>query len=132
MTATHSKDAGVELVALLKQQRLTYHQLKILTDRRDQLADIDSPELALQFIFGRRKLLQKLNEIESKLRPIKAHWERVADHCDPDDAAEACELALEVNEIVEELESARENYQVAPLALVEHCRFSEVFAPAQV
>ena len=130
MTATHGMDAGVQLVALLKQQRLTYPQLKILTDRRGQMVGSDSPELALQFIFGRRKLLQKLNEIESKLRPIKAQWGRIADQCDSKEIAHACELAAEVGEIVEELESADEAFGATPLP--ERCRFDEVFAPATV
>lgn len=69
MTATHSMDAGVELVALLKQQRCLYHQFKILADRQRQLGAMDAGELALQFIFGRRKLVQKLTQIAAKLRP---------------------------------------------------------------
>ena len=63
----HNTDIGVELLFLLRQQRYLYHQLKILTDRQQQLAGTTSPELLLGLISGRRKLVEKLRELESKL-----------------------------------------------------------------
>ncbi len=131
MTATHSMDAGVELVALLKQQRCLYHQFKILAERQSQLDAMDAGELALQFIFGRRKLVQKLTQIAGKLRPIKANWERVADHIRPKQMSQVYEMAHEVDEIIDELESSAEGQKVF-LSVVEHCRLSDVISTVQV
>jgi predicted RNA-binding protein with EMAP domain len=131
MTATHSTDAGVGLVALLKQQRCFYHQFKILAERQSQLGAMESGELSLQFIFGRRKLVEKLTQISGKLRPIKANWARVADHIRAEQMSQVYEMAHEVDEIIDELESSAEGQKVF-LSVVEHCRLSDVISTVQV
>ena len=131
MTSTHSMDAGVELVALLKKQRCFYHQFKILSERQSQLGGMDAGELSLQFIFGRRKLVEKLTQISCKLRPIKANWERVSENIRSEQMISVYEMAHEVDELIEELESSGADQSVS-LSVVEHCRLSDVFSRVQV
>ncbi len=131
MTATHSMDAGVELVALLKQQRCFYHQFKILAERQSELGGVEGDELSLQFIFGRRKLVEKLRQISGKLRPIKANWARVAEHIRAEQMIDVYEMAHDVDELIDELESAYEEQNVS-FSVVEHCRLSDVFSMVHV
>ena len=127
MTATHSMDAGVELVALLKQQRYFYHQFKILTERQNESDGTEAGELSLQFIFGRRKLVEKLTQISDKLRPIKSNWSRVAEQIRDEQMIHVYEMSHAVDEIIDELESTGEDQNVS-LSMVEHCRLSDVFS----
>jgi hypothetical protein len=131
MTATHSMDAGVELMALLKQQRCFYHQFKILSERQSESEGVEAGELSLQFIFGRRKLVEKLTQISGKLRPIKANWARVAEHIRAEQMSDVYEMAHDVDGFIDELESADEEQNVS-LPVVEHCRLSDVFSTVHV
>jgi hypothetical protein len=124
-------DAGVELVALLKQQRCFYHQFKILAERQSESDGVEAGELSLQFIFGRRKLLEKLRQISGKLRPIKANWARVAEHIRAEQMSDVYEMAHDVDELIDELESADEEQNVS-FSVVEHCRLSDVFSRVHV
>ena len=131
MTATHSTDAGVGLVALLKQQRYFYHQFKLLAERQSESDGVEAGELSLQFISGRRKLVEKLTQISGKLRPIKANWARVAEHIRVEQMIDVYEMAHEVDELIDELESAGEGQNLS-LSVVEHCRLSDVFSTVHV
>ncbi len=127
----HNTDIGAELLFLLRQQRYLYHQLKILTDRQQQLAGMTSPELLLGLISGRRKLVEKLRELEGKLRPIKANWQKLSGRIGPEHKVQAHKMANQVQEIIGEILRAVPSETAQNLRLNENCRFDELFAEAQ-
>lgn len=121
-------DVGVELLFLLRQQRYLYHQLKILTDRQQQSAGTDSPELLLGFISGRRKLVEKLRELEDKLRAIKANWQKLFGRIGPEYKVQAGKIANQVQEIIGEILAAAPSEMAQKLPLSEDCRLDRLFA----
>jgi len=127
----HNTDIGAELLFLLRQQRYLYHQLKILTDRQQQLVGTNSPELLLGLISGRRKLVEKLRELEDKLRPIKANWQKLSGRIGPEHKVQAYKTANQVQEIIGEILRAVPSETAQNLRLNENCRFDELFAEPQ-
>lgn len=127
----HNSNAGVELLFLLRQQRCLYHQLKILTDRQQQLAGTDSPELLLEVIFGRRKLIEKLEELESKLRPVKANWQKLSGQIGREYKAQAHKIAHQVQEIIGGILAVTPSETAQNLPLQEDWKFDELFAKTQ-
>ncbi len=124
----HNTDIGAELLFLLRQQRYLYHQLKILTNRQQQLAGTGSPELLLEVISGRRKLVEKLRELDDKLRPIKANWQKLSSQVGPEHKARARKMANQVQEIIGEILAVAPSKTAQNLPLNENCRFDELFA----
>lgn len=127
----HNTDIGAELLFLLRQQRYLYHQFKILTDRQQQLAGTTSPELLLELISGRRKLVEKLRELEDKLRPIKANWQQLSGRIGPEHKVQAYKTANQVQEIIGEILRTVPSETAQNLRLNENWRFDELFAEAQ-
>jgi len=127
----YNTDIGAELLFLLRQQRYLYHQLKILTDRQQQLAGTNSPELLLGLISGRRKLVEKLRELEDKLRPIKANWQKLSGRIGPEHKIQAHKTANQVQEIIGEILRTVPSETAQNLRLNENWRFDELFAEAQ-
>ena len=127
-----NNEAGAELLFLLRQQRCLYHQFKMLSDRQRQLAGTDSPEQLLEVVFGRRKLLEKLRELDGKLRPIKANWQRLSAQIGPEHKAQAYKMANQVKEIVGEILAFFPSETVENLLVKENCRFDEVFVEPQL
>ena len=103
MKNKYNNNAGAELLFLLRQQRYLYHQLKMLTERQQQLAETNSPELLLGVITGRRKLIEKLQELDNKLRPIKANWEKFSSQIGSEYKVQAEKIVNQVQEIIEEI-----------------------------
>jgi hypothetical protein len=124
-------DIGAELLFLLRQQRYLYHQLKVLTVRQQQLAGTNSPELLLEFFSGRRKLIEKLRELDDKLRPIKANWQKLSGRIGPDYKVQAHKMANQVQEIIGEILTTASSETAQSLRLNENCRFDELFAEPQ-
>ncbi|MHC4658830.1 MAG: hypothetical protein ACYS83_06585 [Planctomycetota bacterium] len=124
-------EAGVELLSLLRQQRYLYHQLKILTDRQQQLAGTNSPELLLELISGRRKLVEKLCQLNDKLRPIKANWQKLSSKIKPEHKLQAKKMTNQVQETVREILAVTPSETAQNLPLRENFRFDELFAEPQ-
>lgn len=124
-------EVGTELLFLLRQQHCLYHQLKILTDRQQQLVGTDSPELLLEVISGRRKLLEKLHELDDKLRPVKANWPKLSSQIGSEQAVQVSKLANQVQEIIGQILAIAPSETVQNVALHENCRFDEIFAQPQ-
>lgn len=127
----HNSEAGVELLFLLRQQRYLYHQLKILTDRQHQLAGTNSPELLLEVIIGRRKLVEKLRELNDKLRPIKANWQKLSPQIQPEHKLQANKIANEVQEIIGQIVALAPSETPQNLPLTEICSFDQLFVKTQ-
>ena len=103
----HSNNPGHELLSLLRQQRYLYHELRALTHRKLDLAETDSPELMLEIVNGKRKLAEKLREINDKLRPIRANWHRLLSQIEPRQMAQANEMAEQIKRIVAEIQAVK-------------------------
>lgn len=99
----YNANAGTELLFLLRQQRYLYHQLKDLSERQQELAGTNSPELLLEVITGRRKLVEKLRQVNNKLRPIKMNWPKVISQIGPEHQDQAHKMLGEVREIIGEI-----------------------------
>ena len=121
-------NAGAELLFLLKQQRYLYHQLKNLNDRQRQLAGTNSPELVLEVISGRRKLVEKLQGLEGKLGPIRTNWQKLSRQIEPEHKTQALELANQVQEIIRELMASTPSETVQNLPLHQNWKLSELLA----
>jgi hypothetical protein len=99
----HEANAGADLLFLLRQQRYLYHQLKMLAARQQQLGATNSPESLLEVISGRRKLVEKLREVNGKLRLVKTSGPRVFERIGSGDRDRACRMASEVRDIIGEI-----------------------------
>jgi hypothetical protein len=128
----HNAEIGAELLFLLRQQRYLYHQLKILTDRQRQLAGTNSPELLLEVTSGRRKLVEKLRELDNKLRPIKANWQKLSRRIGPEHRAQAHKMANQVKEIIGEILAVAPSETAQNLPLNENYGFDELFVEPQL
>jgi len=104
---------GTEVVSLLKEQRNLYHQLKELTARQQQLAGANSPELLLQIISGRRKLIGKLHQLNDKLRLIRAGWPNISVRINSEHKAQARQMVHQTKKIYEQI------MESAPVEVVE-------------
>ncbi len=97
---------GDDLLFLLKQQRTLYHQLKVLAEQQKKVFwQSNSPEQLVRVLSGRRKLIEKLREVNSKLKSIKTNWPMIRDRMDFKERLEAHVLAGSVAELVSELKS---------------------------
>jgi len=127
----HNGDAGAEVLFLLRQQRYLYHQLKMLTDRQRQLAGTSSPELLLEVVSGRRKLVEKLRQLDDKLRPVKANWQKLSRQIEPEHKAQVHKIANQVKEIIQEISAVGPSQTAQNLSLNQNCRFDELFVEPQ-
>lgn len=126
-----SSEVGGRLLLLLRQQRYLYHQLRILTNTQQELATEGSPELLLEVLAGRRKLLDKLRELDSKLRPVKANWPSLSPQIAPDEMAQVREVALHVRDMVREILAASSVQAEQSLQFADTCTFDELFCEPQ-
>ena len=100
----HKDDIGPELVFLLRQQRSLYHQLRAVAEKQRQVAGTGSPELLLKITSGRRKLIEKLREVETKLQLIKANWPTVCRRIGSHHKAEARTMQDEIQAILGQIQ----------------------------
>ena len=128
----HNPDAGRESLFLLRQQRYLYHQLRNLAQRQQQLAGTNSPELLLEVISGRRKLTEKLRQLDTKLQPIKSNWQKLSGRLKPGHKAQAAELANQVQEIVGQIRTAASPEVAQNLPLDRNWQFDEFIAETQI
>jgi hypothetical protein len=106
-------NAGLEFLNLLRQQRYLYHELRLLTLRKQELTTENSPELMLEIITGRRKLTEKLREINNKLRIVKTNWHKLLSQIGPAQMSQANELAEQIKHLVTDIQTAKTKGTVA-------------------
>jgi hypothetical protein len=121
-----SRDVGLELLSLLRQQRYLYHQLRMLADRQRRLVGTNSPQLLLEITSGRRRLTQKLRDLDCKLRPIKANWQKLSRQIKPEHRAQAHDMARHIREIIGQILATTSSEASQNLPLNENCRFDEL------
>jgi len=126
----HNTNAGQELLFLLRQQRYLYHQLKILSQRQHELAGTNSPELLLEVITGRRKLVEKLRQVNDKLRSVRMNWPKVVGQIEPKHRDQANKMVSEVQQIIGEIRSITPSETVQSLPL--QADFVEPFVETQL
>ncbi|MBW2608505.1 MAG: hypothetical protein JRD05_12825 [Deltaproteobacteria bacterium] len=124
----NNNNAGLELLFLLRHQRYLYHQLKILTDRQQQLAGVNSPELLLEVVSGRRKLVEKLRELDDKLRPVKANWQEFSSQIETEYKYQAYEMVNHVQKIIDQISTAVSPETARNLPLQQDWKFDELSA----
>jgi len=127
----HNSAIGVELLSLLRRQRYLYHQLKMLNDRQRNLAGKNSPELLLDLISGRRKLVEKLRKLDDRLRPIKANWPKLSGQVTPEHRMQAHRMANQIGQIIDHILATAPSQTAQNLLLNENCRFDELFVEPQ-
>jgi hypothetical protein len=127
----HNTDIGSELLSLLKQQRYLYHQLRLLTDRQRRHAGTSSPKLLLEIISGRRKLVEKLRELNTRLHPIKAGWNKLSPRISPEHHAQARELAAQTRHILAEIAATTPSELARNLPLDGRYVFDELLIEPQ-
>jgi len=127
----HNPNICVELLFLLRQQRSLYHQLKMLTDRQHQLAGTSSPELLSEVTSKRRKLIDKLWELNAKLRPIKANWQKLSSHIEPECKTQAHKIVNQVQEIIGQILTVTPSETTQNLPLYQDRKFDDFFAETQ-
>lgn len=128
----HNSTIGVELLSLLRQQRYLYHQLRMLNDRQRHLAGTNSPELLLELIAGRRKLVEKLRKLDDRLRPIKANWPELSSQIGPEHRTQAYRMANQVGEIIDHILATAPSDTTQNMLLNENCRFDQLFVGPQI
>jgi len=124
-----NEKAGQELVFLLKQQRNLYHQLRDLADKQAKIFwSTASPEELVRILAGRRKLLEKLREVNAKLKPIKANWAHIRDKIGIGERLQARSLALAVSELVNDLREISSSKEQTTDVLGDTAQLAHEFA----
>jgi len=103
----HYTNAGFEFLNLLRQQRYLYHELRLLTLRKQEPSATNSPELMLEIISSRRKLTEKLREINNKLRIVKASWHKLLLQIGPKQMSQANEMAEQIQQLVADIQAVK-------------------------
>ncbi len=103
----HYTNAGLEFLNLLRQQRYLYHEMRLLTLRKQELTATNSPELMLEIITGRRKLTEKLHEVNNKLRIVKTNWHKLLSQIGPKQMSQANELAEQIKQLVADIQAVK-------------------------
>ena len=96
-------NVGLHLVFLLKQRRDLYHQLKALTDKQKELVDSTTPETLLKILTGRRKLIEKLRQVEEKLGLIRSNWSKIRSRLGSEHKRQARQMLEQAERITRQL-----------------------------
>jgi hypothetical protein len=100
-------NAGLEFLNLLRQQRYLYHEMRLLTLRKQELTTENSPELILELISARRKLTEKLRDVNNKLRIVKTNWHKLLSQIGPQQMSQANELTEHIKQLVTDIQTAK-------------------------
>jgi hypothetical protein len=115
----HYTNAGHEFLNLLRQQRYLYHELRLLTLRMQEPSVTNSPELMLEIISGRRKLTEKLRDINNKLRIVKANWHKLISQIGPKQMSQANKLAEQIKRLVTDIQAVKAKGDATQSAVYE-------------
>jgi len=127
-----NSDIGKELLFLLKQQRYLYHQLNILAQKQSSLKESGSPELVLDVIAGRRKLVEKIRQLDQMLSPIKSCWSKVCHRLGAADRLAAQKTVIEIRQIIEYINETAAVESTGIVPLKTGWKFEELFAESGV
>jgi len=115
----HETNTGAELLFLLSQQRYLY---------QCQLAGTDSSELLVEIFSGRSKLIEKLQELDNKLRPIKAGWQEFSNRIGAEYKTAVYEIVSQIQEIINKIMAFSPTEMVQNLPLHQDWEFEEIYA----
>ncbi len=120
---------GQDVVFLLKQQRNLYHQLRNLAEKQSKIMWADaSPEELVRILEGRRKLIEKLREVNSKLKPIRANWQTIKVKLKAPEIVQVQELAMSVSSLVIDLKQIANGKEQSKDILSDTAHLAEEFA----
>lgn len=91
---------ATELVALLSEQRDLYVRLGQLALGQRELITGDSPERLLGVLGERQRLIDRLEALNSRIRPYQANWRSVRAAMAPADGRRVDGLLAEVNTLL--------------------------------
>lgn len=89
-----------QLIRLLTEQRDSYRALRALGDRQRTLISGDRPELLLNILQDRQKLVAALAAINQRLAPFRRDWDACHAGLPPDLRATAGALLAEVDDLL--------------------------------
>lgn len=125
---TENEKTGADVVFLLKQQRNLYHQLRDLAEKQCKMFWTSaSPEELVRILEGRRKLIEKLRQVNSKLKPIKANWHSISEKLELPQRVQAKELAMAISTLVLDLKQISSGREQAKDILSDTAMLSETF-----
>lgn len=88
------------LIRLLTDQRDLYDKLRLLSERQRNLIAGDRPELLLNILQDRQKLVASLAQINEKLSPFRRDWNGIYAKLGPEIQSQASELLEQINSIL--------------------------------
>lgn len=88
------------LLKLLTEQRALYQRLQELSRLQRGLISGERPELLLNILRDRQKLVSALAEINQQLTPFRQDWEGVYEQLPEDARRAASELLRQINEML--------------------------------
>jgi len=89
------------LVKLLREQRDLYLQLRDLSRRQRSLVSGDRPELLLDVLAGRQRIVTQLAAINDELAPCRSDWPSTYDRLPPDMQIQVTAMVKEINETLQ-------------------------------
>lgn len=114
-----------ELLFMLKQQRALYYQLKNLAVQQQEVFNTsNSPQELVRILIGRRKLIDKLRQINFKVKTIKSNWSSIADKLTMEEKKIAKTIAQSINQIILELKSVDFVYEQSQDILGDTAQFA--------
>jgi len=116
------------LLSLLKQRQHLYHQLEVLARNHRQLDHTNSPELLIGIISKRRKLIEKIRQLEDKLRPIKTNWASLFAKIEPEQKLQAKQTVNQTQQIISQIRKFAPAGITDKLPSDTQWRFNELFA----
>ncbi len=126
----YNASVTTELLSLLRQQRYLYHQLKMLTEKQRRLTETNTPESAIEIIFGRRKLIEKIQESGNNLQTIRTNWEKISSQIDAEHKIQAGDLINQIQEIIKEIPPASMPGITQEQSLYQELAFDELMVGA--
>jgi hypothetical protein len=115
----HYTNAGHEFLNLLRQQRYLYHEMRLLTLRKQEPSVTNSPELMLELISARRKLTEKLRDVNNKLRIVKTNWHKLLSQIGPKQMSQANKLAEQIKQLVTDIQTVKAKGATAKSTVLE-------------
>lgn len=97
MDAGPGSFSTTRLVKLLREQRDLYHSLRDLSQRQRSLVAGDRPELLLDLLSSRKRIVTQLAAINDELAPCRRNWPAVYDQLPTETQGQVSELLKDIN-----------------------------------
>lgn len=113
MSQTERPTNGLELIALLEQQRSVFAALRELGGRQRMLIGSDDAQALLRVLADRQRLVDDLSRLGERLAPYRREWSRALEQLEPAARAMVQELVAENDQRLASLLQADQQDAVA-------------------